>query len=89
MKTAPDPTVQFIRNPYRKEWAIHRGGHCIGHIWYWPLGQLYCLRIGNDSQATYHAICGKTRQAAKDQLAPAHIEPASIPICTELERRGA
>jgi hypothetical protein len=47
------------------------------------------LRIGNDSQATYHPIFGKARQAAKDLLAPAHIEPASVPICTELERRGA
>ncbi len=89
MKTAPTPAIQFIRNPYRKEWAIHRDGRCVGHIWYWPLGRIYCLRIGNDSQATYHPIFGEARQAANHLLAPTHVEPASAPIRGELERMSA
>lgn len=88
MNPPPCPAIQFIRNPYRKEWAIHRNDRCIGHIWYWPNGRVYCLRI-LDSQTTYHSIFGKAREAATTLVALAYSESASPSLDSASERRAA
>lgn len=61
---------RFIRSLYRKEWEIQVAGKCIGHIWYWPLGRCYCLRLALPpmDNATHHATYGKARLSAVESL---------------------
>ncbi len=88
MNAARSPAIQFFRNPYRKEWAIQCNNNCIGHIWYWPLGRCYCLRILN-RQTAYYPIFGKAREAATDLVALAYPEFTSSTRESTSERRAA